>query len=50
MAMTVMLRATEQKARLSYLHQDLLDGLSAIKSDKYKPVRELAHECIQLVR
>lgn len=27
-----------------------MEGLSAIKGDKYKAVRELAHECIQLVR
>jgi hypothetical protein len=42
----MLIRATENKERHVHFKNDLLELLNPLKCDKYKPVREVACECL----
>jgi hypothetical protein len=46
----VLIRGTRDKERLTHLKLDIVDLLTPLKSDKYRPVREIAAECLHHVK
>ena len=46
----LLVKSYQNKGRLSLLKLDMLNLLNPAKSDKYRPVRESAAECMVLVR
>lgn len=45
-AIMMLIRATRHKESLMQLKPDLIEVLNPLKSDKFKPVREIACECL----
>ena len=46
----VMIKSTEQKGRLTFIKPDIIEFLSTLKSDKYKPVRDSVSECMVVAK
>ena len=46
----MLVKVTHDKTKFTPVKQDMLNVLNPVKADKYRPVREIASECLALVR